>query len=220
MTGIALHNAPLEVDRPIVVLKVGGSLLDLPGLAIRLRQVLALRPQARPLLVAGGGATADVVRNWDRRHQLGDDLSHDLALLGMGLNEELFARLLSRARLVRNARQFDQATSDGCIPLLCAHCFLKWGEAAGHDALPHSWDVTSDSIAAWTARVLGAWELVLIKSVPCPVGIPSDEAARQGLVDYHFAEQARTIPEVSWCNAREVALTITPWLSAGRAETS
>ena len=31
------------------------------------------------------------------------------------------------------------------------------------DPLPHSWDITSDSIAAWIARVLGARRLMLVK---------------------------------------------------------
>ena len=33
------------------------------------------------------------------------------------------------------------------------------------DALPASWDVTSDSIAAWVARQIGAGRLVLVKEV-------------------------------------------------------
>ena len=31
------------------------------------------------------------------------------------------------------------------------------------DPLPHSWDITSDSIAAWIARVLGTRRLMLVK---------------------------------------------------------
>jgi len=33
-----------------------------------------------------------------------------------------------------------------------------------HDPLPHTWDVTSDTIAAWVAGTLGS-ELLLLKSV-------------------------------------------------------
>src|SRR5439155_8330146 len=37
------------------------------------------------------------------------------------------------------------------------------------DPFPHSWDVTSDSIAAWVARALRTARLVLLKSVD---GVP------------------------------------------------
>ena len=37
---------------------------------------------------------------------------------------------------------------------------------AEHDPLPESWDVTSDSIAAWVAGAAGASRLVLLKPVP------------------------------------------------------
>jgi hypothetical protein len=46
------------------------------------------------------------------------------------------------------------------------------------DPLPHSWDVTSDSIAAWVAGALGARRLVLVK----PPGASGD-----GAVDAYFA---------------------------------
>ena len=39
---------------------------------------------------------------------------------------------------------------------------LEWLRAA--DPLPHSWDITSDSIAAWLAEQLSAARLIVIKS--------------------------------------------------------
>ena len=42
--------------------------------------------------------------------------------------------------------------------------FLPYCSMQKHDPLPHSWDVTSDSIAAWVADMLGL-DLLLLKSV-------------------------------------------------------
>jgi aspartokinase-like uncharacterized kinase len=42
--------------------------------------------------------------------------------------------------------------------------FLPYCSLRQHDPLPHSWDVTSDSIAAWVADLLGL-DLLLLKSV-------------------------------------------------------
>ena len=57
---------------PIMVYKIGGSLLLLHDLAARLLKLLSRSPHCRSLLIVGGGATTDVVRRWDTIHQLGD----------------------------------------------------------------------------------------------------------------------------------------------------
>ena len=54
------------------------------------------------------------------------------------------------------------------------------------DHLPHSWDVTSDSIAARAAVVFHAERLILLKSTDIPPGMHWTEAARRGWVDPHF----------------------------------
>ena len=46
------------------------------------------------------------------------------------------------------------------------------------DTLPHSWDITSDSIAAFIAADLGASELILVKPIDGPL---------EQLVDRGFA---------------------------------
>jgi len=194
------------------VLKVGGSLLDLPELPGVVHRVLAQRPLASPLVVVGGGAAADVVREWDRVHQLGPAASHWLALAAMKLNEALFQQLMPEFRLVRSPRQFEQAQADGRPALLCADCFVRWG-MSNHYPLAESWDVTSDTIAAWTARILKAQELVLVKSVDAPMHLSASEAAENGVVDTAFAPLVSGLPVVSWVNARLETSAIVPWLT-------
>jgi aspartokinase-like uncharacterized kinase len=66
--------------------------------------------------------------------------------------------------------------------------------------LPHSWDVTSDSIAARVAAELQA-ELVLLKSTPPP----SDDlpaAAASGYVDPYFPTAAAGLQSVRFVNLR------------------
>jgi aspartokinase-like uncharacterized kinase len=65
------------------------------------------------------------------------------------------------------------ALDAGRVPVLAPSQWLR--EA---DPLPHSWDVTSDSIAAWVAGAVGARRLVLVK----PSG-----AAGADLIDPYFS---------------------------------
>jgi hypothetical protein len=53
-------------------------------------------------------------------------------------------------------------------------------------ALPHTWEVTTDSIAARAAVVWKADRLILLKSIDVPPGTPWDEAAARGWVDGYF----------------------------------
>lgn len=60
-------------------------------------------------------------------------------------------------------------------------------------ALPHSWSVTTDSIAARVAFVHRAERLVLLKSVDIPEDVSWPAAAANGWVDAHFPQIAATL---------------------------
>src|ERR1051325_5490791 len=82
------------------VVKVGGSLFDLPDLRQRMQRFLGDLDAQRVLLVPGGGAAADVVRALDRVHGLGEEASHWLALQAMSVNARFLGALLPEAPLV------------------------------------------------------------------------------------------------------------------------
>ncbi|MBI5760625.1 MAG: uridylate kinase [Planctomycetales bacterium] len=221
----------------LIVFKLGGSLLNLPDLAVRVRQVIRQRSNSSALIVVGGGAIGDVVRVWDRQHRLGDERAHWLAVEAMDLNSRFLAELLPESDLVANREQLhatvgvvDAASvGSGCklrplrgTPLiLLPGGFLRQAEEiATRDTLPHTWDVTSDSIATWVAVLLEASELVLLKSTALPTGITFDQAAADGLVDRHFPRVADKLPRVSWCNLREPEPQVVAWCQSSTAETA
>ena len=206
-----MPRPPRVSPRPLTVYKIGGSLFDLPDLPRLIGQVLAQRPANAALLIAGGGAAADVVREWDRVHHLGDEAAHILALEAMDLTASLLARFFPKARLVRSPRQVAGAATDGALSILCAGCFIKGVEAQGTSRLEHTWRVTSDSIGAWTAGVLAASELVLVKSVPLPREMNPTAAAAAGLVDEKFPAFAANLPVLAWVNARSARPQIETW---------
>ncbi|HEY7427784.1 MAG TPA: hypothetical protein VH682_26370 [Gemmataceae bacterium] len=177
------------------VVKVGGSLYDWPDLAMRLRGWLAAQwPGGEGiLLVPGGGPTADVVRDLDRRHGLGEEASHWLALRALSLNAHFLASLLPSARVIGDVEECRRAWHEKTLPILDVHKFAETDEGRP-GRLPHRWAVTSDALAARVAVVAGARQLVLLKSTSIPAGVDWTEAARRGLVDELFAETLRRAP--------------------------
>jgi aspartokinase-like uncharacterized kinase len=173
--------------RPLVC-KVGGSLYDWPDLAPRLRGWLEapVRQQTPLILVPGGGATAEAVRQLDRDHGLGEEAAHWLALRALALNAHFLAALLPGAT---EAGLEDCAGlwRRGMLPILDGYAFAREDEGRP-GRLPHTWAVTSDSLAVRVADVAGAGELVLLKSVTIPAGLDWAEAGRRGFVDEYFAE--------------------------------
>ena len=164
--------APALVD---AVVKLGGGLLgDVEAFEAVLAVVGAHAPSRRLLLVAGGGPFADAVRDADRRIGLSDTAAHWMAVLAMDQYAYLIASRMPNAALVEEPLGISAAIEDGQLPVLAPS---RWLRAV--DPLPHSWDVTSDSIAAWIAGCLGARCLVLVK--------PSRADRNSDIVDPYFA---------------------------------
>lgn len=198
-----------------IVIKLGGSLLNLPNLSDTLQTVLSQRSDQRCLIVSGGGATADVVREWSRVHSLDDETGHLLAIASLELNRRLLEQLLGFRSVVSRAEALLAWNRDSTPLLLDTEQFLAAEEAEVGRSIPHNWEVTSDSLAAWIAVRWPADELVLLKSVPAPLGVSTIDAGVAELVDTYFAHLAPHLPLISWSNLRASA-KIQPWLSADR----
>jgi aspartokinase-like uncharacterized kinase len=171
-----------------MVVKVGGSLFDLPDLGSRLRAWLTGQPTRRMVLVPGGGAAADLVRMAAVSDALHETTCHWLALSAMEfMGHILLARLQLRGALIEDIAGREDAWRQGLIPVLGMYGFASKDELSS-DHLPHSWAATSDSFAARAAVVADIPELVLLKSCDLPTGCDWVEAARRGIVDALFPD--------------------------------
>ncbi len=186
----------------VTVFKLGGSLLELPDLAQRLASLLTGPRLARPLLVVGGGAAADLVRRWDAVHDVGSQAAHDLALSAMALNEQLVAGLLPASRIVHTQTEAAAAWNADEAAILNCRAYLQKLEGSGVAELPHTWEAASDSIAAWVALCWPARELVLLKSADLPAATTMQQASEAALVDACFPQFAARIESVAWINLR------------------
>jgi aspartokinase-like uncharacterized kinase len=165
------------------VVKLGGS-LERQGLLPPLLQVLAGAARAGhgPVVIPGGGRFAAAVREACARHDPGPDAAHWAALHAMDQLAHLLVGWTPGAALVTSAGDAHAATAAGRLAILAPYAWLR-----REDPLPHSWDVTGDSIAAWIARRMEARRLVLVKSMP-PDGaeVTLQELARRGVVDTYL----------------------------------
>jgi aspartokinase-like uncharacterized kinase len=86
--------------------------------------------------------------------------------------------------------------ADSAATIACAHAegraalWLPARMALAARDLPESWDLTSDSLAAWLARDVGAARLVLVKSAPTAARTTPTDWAEAGLVDPLFPAYA------------------------------
>jgi hypothetical protein len=121
----------------------------------------ALAEERRLLFAPGGGPFADQVRSADVRFGLSDSAAHWMAILAMDQYAYLLAHLVPHAVLVRDLAGAAATCAAGQAAILAPSALLLQ-----MDPLPHSWQITSDSIAAWLANYAKIERLILLKSLP------------------------------------------------------
>ncbi|QBQ53878.1 amino acid kinase [Nitrosococcus wardiae] len=190
------------------VVKLGGSLYESHCLPRWLHQLAT--SEGPIVIVPGGGPFADQVRHAQNRWRVSDSCAHGMALLAM----EQFGRLLQglepRLCLAASRKDIKQALSQQGVPI-----WLPAAELLDQPAIPESWEVTSDSLAAWLSGQLKASRLILIKRVRLsePV-ISARTLAAQGIVDAAFPRFLHSLTVPCYCIAADDYLQI---IQAGMA---
>ena len=141
------------------MVKVGGGLLATPGALGRVCETLGRNGRGRPVVVVpGGGPFADAVRDFERRFGLSADAGHWMALLAMDQYAHVLAERIPDAELVEDAGGIGATLDRGRMAILAPY---RWLRSA--DVLPHGWEATGDSVAAFVAGALDASRLILVK---------------------------------------------------------
>lgn len=110
------------------------------------------------MVVPGGGPFADAVREFERRVGMSSDAAHWMAILAMDQYAHVLAGRIAGAVLVEEPGAVTETVALGRAVVLAPS---RWMRSA--DVLPHTWEATSDSIAAFVAGALDAARLILIK---------------------------------------------------------
>jgi aspartokinase-like uncharacterized kinase len=211
----AVNDIHLENDtcEPVHVIKLGGSLLDMPDLPARLTVVMNSCVCGRALLVVGGAEAADIVRKFDAMFGLEESTSHWLAVRAMQLNAHLIQHVLKLGPLVAERNECEKAWQSSPLAIVDPFAWLEREERRGI-TVPHRWAFTSESIAAHLAVQLKATRLTLLKST-LPTLLARDglenvdalqDATEQGIVDGDFAATSNGLATIDIINLRHASL--------------
>jgi dihydroneopterin aldolase len=171
----------LRPEAPTVI-KIGGS----AAFALDLRRWAATVADCggRAVIVPGGGPFADAVRAAQPRMGFADTAAHHMALLAMEQFGHALASFDKRLSAVDSMTDVERALNAGSVPI-----WLPTRMAMQAPEIAASWEVTSDSLAAWLAGKLSAVRLVLLKQVELsPDAVSVAELTAKGIVDPAFPQ--------------------------------
>lgn len=151
------------------VIKLGGSVTHY-GSLVQWLQLVVRWGDGKVIIVPGGGLYADAVRDFQRMRaalpqgHINDSQAHALAIYAMDQMARSLVAMVPELALVRNPLEIAESGWQ--------HRGLVWLPSemalnpvlANELALPETWEVTSDSLAAWLAWQLEANHLLLVKS--------------------------------------------------------
>ncbi|MCA9235991.1 MAG: hypothetical protein KDA44_11000 [Planctomycetales bacterium] len=188
------------------VVKIGGSLFDLPDLPERLWKWMAVQSPAHHVLVAGGGKLVNVVREWDRQKTLDDAAAHWMCVDLLTVTAHFLHDRLPEIPLVEDDRLLCQRVGQQGATIFGPARWMRHSEPALPGVwLPSSWSTTSDAIAGRLAVALRAQEFVLMKSTlpPRRMAWELSALAAAEYIDPILAQMAPDLPPTWFVNLRK-----------------
>jgi len=138
-----------------MIIKLGGSLLTKGRENVHCLSDYAEKHAISIVIVPGGGPFADVIKKLSDR--ISDDTAHWMAVLAM----HQYGLFLADGELeIPLVESIDGLKNAGHICIVLPYKILK-----DDDCLPHTWDVTSDTIAAFVAHKLGEKSFIKVTDV-------------------------------------------------------
>lgn len=163
-----------------MIVKIGGSFASSPHLRDWVRALAGCA--GRAVIVPGGGPFADAVRSTQLRMGFDDRTAHHMALLAM----EQFGRALAGCSSTLSPADSIEAIRHG-LGIGRVPVWMPVRMVLDAEDIAPTWEVTSDSLAAWLGGRLGGARLFLVKHTPAPAErVKAEELAALGLVDQAF----------------------------------
>lgn len=161
------------------VIKLGGSLLETAALPTCLA---AIANRSGPIvIVPGGGPFAEQVRTAQGQWYFDDVAAHRMAILAMQQMALLLHSLMPEFAIVSDVESVRATWQVKPV--------LIWSpqiEQLDNANIAASWDITSDSLAAWLAGFIEADELIIVKSAQVSEQASLQDLQQQGILDTAF----------------------------------
>lgn len=139
------------------VIKLGGSLLAKARELVHFLGGYAERNAISIVIIPGGGPFAEEIKRLPEKEAISDDAAHWMAVLAMHQYGFFLADDNPDIPVVES---MDEIQNAGHICIVLPYKILK-----DDDSLPHTWDVTSDTIAAFIAEKLGEKSFIKVTAV-------------------------------------------------------
>ena len=166
------------------VFKIGGKIFEdfenLKSTISQLKQLYDENLIDKIVLIPGGGSFANFIRKIYRELKFTEEIAHWMGIISMNYNGLELSKKFPDLQVIEKYDKLKEIRNTFCI-------FLPYEFLKENDKLPHSWDVTSDSITLFLTKELGLNECFLIKDV-------------DGILN----EKNEFIKEISASNFREI----------------
>jgi aspartokinase-like uncharacterized kinase len=174
--------------KKIKVIKLGGSLEQSRQL-IDCLNCIANNVKDNMIIVPGGGLFAEHVRQSQQRWQFNDAIAHEMAILAMQQMALLFHSLQPNFQCLNTVKGI-QSQIKKKAQIIWSPKISELNKAG----IQASWDITSDSLAAWLAMQLQANQLSLVKATNVPDEATITQLIKRGILDKAFSSSIQNAP--------------------------
>lgn len=138
------------------IVKLGGSLQEKGREIIRFLSNYAEKNAHTVIIIPGGGHFVKRIKELSEQEVISDDAAHWMAVLGM----HQYGFYLADGSGIEIVESVEELRNVVHICLLLPYTLLK-----ADDSLPHTWNVTSDTIAAFVANKVGETSFIKLTDV-------------------------------------------------------
>ena len=150
------------MNRTTALFKIGGKILEdfenLNSTISQLTHIFEEKLIQKIILIPGGGTFANFIRKVYSELNFTEEIAHFMGIISMNYNGLELSKKYPDLQVIES---YDKLKEIGnAIRIFLPYEYLK-----ENDKLPHSWDVTSDSITLFLAKELRLDECFLIKDI-------------------------------------------------------